>query len=295
MDAKRIFLARFSDSERDAVSAIVSEFGYTTARMPQASDGGMLRVPRLVFVMVKDAEGLSTVRQFATDFPENFYAAIVDPVSRDIVFQISLVRELRLCFLPFEKKELRRLISAMTQQYDDLFSSANVFAGLKAFEFRFEWETAKIKISRVSRFIARELAQAGFYVSAAEEDECVLALEEALVNSIEHGNLELDSSLRPDELAADNPYDTEREKRLADSLFGKRKLYVDIRASDEEARIVIRDEGKGFDTSKLKDYLNPSGAEPSGKGLALISRPFDSLEYNKKGDELTLVRKRFGI
>jgi hypothetical protein len=189
MDAKRIFLARFSDSERDAVSAIVSEFGYSTARMPQASDGGMLRVPRLVLAMVRDAEGLSAIKQFVTNLPENLYAAVVDPGSRDLIFQISLIREVRLCFFPFEKKELRRLISAMTQQYDDLFSGASVFAGLKGFEFRFEWETAVIRLSRVSRFIARELAQAGFYSSAAEEDECVLALEEALVNSVEHGNL----------------------------------------------------------------------------------------------------------
>jgi anti-sigma regulatory factor (Ser/Thr protein kinase) len=122
------------------------------------------------------------------------------------------------------------------------------------------------------------------------EDECALALEEALVNSMEHGNLELDSSLRPDDALGEDRYEAERAKRIADPAYGERLIRMRVTIGPDEAVIVIEDEGPGFDTSKIDD--SPSGLEVSGKGFWLIKQPFDAAAYNEKGNQLTLARHR---
>jgi anti-sigma regulatory factor (Ser/Thr protein kinase) len=163
---------------------------------------------------------------------------------------------------------------------------------LQRLEAQFSWKTSAFDVSRVCRRIARLLSESGFYADRAGEDECALALEEALVNSVEHGNLALDSSLRPDDPLQEDRYEAEREKRMADPAFGDKlvRLRLSIAIAGDEAKIVLEDEGKGFDTSKVDE--SPSGLDVSGKGFWLIKRPFDAAAYNSKGNKLTLVRRR---
>ena len=145
-------------------------------------------------------------------------------------------------------------------------------------------------MSRVCRRLARLLAESGFYEDREGEDECALALEEALVNSIEHGNLALDSSLRPEDPLAEDLYEIERAKRVADPKYGGRLVRVRMAVVADEAVLTLVDEGSGFDVSKAE--MSPSGLEVSGKGFWLIKKPFDTMSYNEKGNSLTLAKRR---
>jgi anti-sigma regulatory factor (Ser/Thr protein kinase) len=203
-----------------------------------------------------------------------------------------MAREGRMLLLPPEERELKRVVSALAEDLRESTSGDSLFSGLQHLEASFRWKTSAFEVSLVCRRVAKMLADSGFYPDRASEDECALALEEALVNSTEHGNLELDSSLRPDSPLDEDQYEAERARRSEDPAYGDRLVRLHLSISRPEARIVLEDEGAGFDTSKVDD--SPSGLDVSGKGFWLIKRPFDAASYNDKGNSLTLIRRRRG-
>lgn len=117
------------------------------------------------------------------------------------------------------------------------------------------------------------------------------ALDEALVNAIIHGNLEVSSDLRSVDDGA--PYHSLIRQRKQEAPFCDRKVRVFVRASRDQAVFVIRDEGPGFDPSSIPDPTDPENLEKvSGRGLLLINAFMDHVSYNSKGNELTMVKLR---
>lgn len=117
------------------------------------------------------------------------------------------------------------------------------------------------------------------------------ALHEALVNAIEHGNLELPSELR----RTDNrrEYVAQMEQRRTQRPYRDRKIHVFARFSNSEAVFTIRDEGPGFDPSTLPDPTDPANLESeSGRGVFLIRTFMDEVRFNATGNEITMIKRR---
>ena len=89
-------------------------------------------------------------------------------------------------------------------------------------------------------------------------DRVAVALTEALLNGIQHGNLELDSRLRQEDEAT---YDRMAEFRRRRPPYRDRRLHVRARLSRRQAVYVIRDEGPGFDPATLPDPTDPAHLE----------------------------------
>jgi anti-sigma regulatory factor (Ser/Thr protein kinase) len=209
---------------------------------------------------------------------------------RSLVAAAASAREGHMLLLPPELRELKRVLSTLSEDAKERGAGNAAFSGLRRLEAEFSWKTSSFEVSLVCRRIARLLAESGFYADRAGEDECALALEEALVNSVEHGNLSLDSSLKPDDSLQEDRYEAERARRIADPAFGDRLVSASLFIAGDEAKVVLEDEGNGFDTSRIDE--SPSGHEISGKGFWFIKRPFDEAVYNSKGNRLTLVRRK---
>lgn len=117
--------------------------------------------------------------------------------------------------------------------------------------------------------------------------QMTVALREALLNAMEHGNLELDSALRERD---DNSYHQLQRERRGQKPYADRRVHVTSRESPGEAVFVIRDEGPGFDTDKLPDPTDPANLEKrSGRGMLLIRAFMSDVRHNAKGNELTLT------
>ncbi|HMC89922.1 MAG TPA: response regulator, partial [Gemmataceae bacterium] len=92
-----------------------------------------------------------------------------------------------------------------------------------------------------------------------------VALREALINAIHHGNLEIDSSLREKD---EKHYCTLVQERRQQEPYLDRRVHVYAKESHHEAYYVIRDEGPGFDPTSLPDPTDPANLEKvSGRGL----------------------------
>jgi len=119
------------------------------------------------------------------------------------------------------------------------------------------------------------------------------ALHEAFINAIEHGNLELDSDLRD---SPDGAYQVLGEQRRGITPYRDRRVYVTARLTRENAQITIRDEGPGFDPSRLPDPTDPENiGKISGRGLLLIRTFMDDVTFNETGNQITLVKRKSTI
>jgi CheY-like chemotaxis protein len=116
------------------------------------------------------------------------------------------------------------------------------------------------------------------------------ALQEAFVNAIEHGNLEMSSNLRE---LKDNSYSKLGRERRTQPPFCDRKVKIRCEFSSELAKWVIQDEGKGFDPSSLPDPTDPANLEKvSGRGLLLIRTFMDDVSFNADANEITMIKRR---
>lgn len=123
----------------------------------------------------------------------------------------------------------------------------------------------------------------------AERLRIGLAVEEALLNAYYHGNLEVSSELRAVDHKA---YAGMATQRATEAPYRDRRIHVTARVSPNEVVYVIRDDGSGFDPSRLPDPTDPSNLEkPSGRGLLLIQTFMDEVVFNEACNEVTLVKR----
>ena len=115
-----------------------------------------------------------------------------------------------------------------------------------------------------------------------------IALQEAMSNAIHHGNLELDSELRQ---VDERIYYELAEQRRIMRPYVDRKVHVDARLSRSQLRFVITDDGPGFDTTTVRDPTADVNLDRiGGRGLLLINSFMDHVEYNDRGNQITLVK-----
>jgi len=123
-----------------------------------------------------------------------------------------------------------------------------------------------------------------------------IALDEALVNAIVHGNLEIPSRTKGsslDEMMAFNQIVRERSQR---SPYRDRKVQVTRHLTPDYVRFTIEDEGRGFDWQSLPDSLDHIKILANhGRGLFLIRAFMSHVEFNEKGNRITMVKVRPGV
>ena len=92
-----------------------------------------------------------------------------------------------------------------------------------------------------------------------------LALEEALVNAIKHGN----------------------------GRDPAKQVQIECRISAQCVWIRIEDEGQGFDLESLPDpTLEENLEKPSGRGILLMREFMTKIEYNDRGNCVILEKRR---
>ena len=116
------------------------------------------------------------------------------------------------------------------------------------------------------------------------------AVYEALVNAIEHGNLEISSAERD---KPSNVYRRLVEDRASDPKFRTRHVYLTTILTRTEATFTIRDQGPGFEPSSLPDPTDPENVgKVNGRGMFLIRTFMDEVRFNETGNEVTMIKRR---
>jgi CheY-like chemotaxis protein/anti-sigma regulatory factor (Ser/Thr protein kinase) len=155
-------------------------------------------------------------------------------------------------------------------------------------ELTFVLDNDRFLVAPFVAHLRNYLVRLGLCDETAMTRVCI-ALEEALLNAIFHGNLQLSSDLRQD---GEEPYYRLAEERRGLAPFRDRQVFCTARLSRAEASVTIRDEGPGFDPSTLPDPTDPANlGRIGGRGLLLIRTFMDSVTHNRTGNEVTLVKR----
>ncbi|HYW81202.1 MAG TPA: response regulator [Thermoguttaceae bacterium] len=122
-----------------------------------------------------------------------------------------------------------------------------------------------------------------------------VALKEALLNALFHGNLEITQE-EMEEVEGELLQESDRslvEQRRCETPYRDRRVAVDVRITANAARFVVRDEGPGFDIGLIPDSGDVSMLEGEhGRGLSLMRTFMDELTFNETGNEVTLLKRR---
>jgi DNA-binding response OmpR family regulator len=133
------------------------------------------------------------------------------------------------------------------------------------------------------------MTRRGGLCDRAEALQVGVALREALVNAIEHGNLELDSALKEEPGA----FDAARRERCALAPYNARRVSVMTDLTTDAIRWTICDDGDGFDPTELPDPTDPMNLDRVyGRGLLLIRTFMDEVQHNAAGNEITMIKRK---
>jgi serine/threonine-protein kinase RsbW len=111
--------------------------------------------------------------------------------------------------------------------------------------------------------IEKELQACQF--DAREVFSIRLALEEALVNAIKHGN----------------------------QMDCRKLIHISYSVSKERFEVGITDEGPGFDPEEVPDPMAPENLErPCGRGLLLMRHYMTEVNYHPPGNRLSMTKVR---
>ena len=80
--------------------------------------------------------------------------------------------------------------------------------------------------------------------------------------------------------------------RRRESPYQQRRIEIEVRLGLGRAVFVIRDEGPGFDPAALPDPTDPANLEKiTGRGYLLMQAFMDHVDFNDRGNEVTMVKK----
>ena len=127
-----------------------------------------------------------------------------------------------------------------------------------------------------------------------QQDQLSMVLTELFCNSLDHGLLGLDSSVKSTPEGFMQFY-SDKETRLSDLKSGN--IFISVshvpKNSGGELTIIFKDSGKGFDVSKVEAMnLSVDNNTPitfSGRGLSLIKNYCQSVTYNDVGNQIECV------
>ncbi len=116
-------------------------------------------------------------------------------------------------------------------------------------------------------------------------DTICLAFREVLINAIVHGNL----GLQGENVSTERILEERKELRESDQP--EKYVTVRLEVTKEVIRIIVKDEGAGFDWRNLPDPADSENIlKTAGRGIFLAHTYFDSVDFNEKGNEVTMIK-----
>ena len=102
-------------------------------------------------------------------------------------------------------------------------------------------------------------------ISSDIKQGVLIAFQELVINAIEHGN----------------QFDADK------------KVYIELRITDNQLRLIVEDEGPGFDWESALEYeeLNLEEGHERGRGIIIANMISDYITYNQQGNKVQFIKK----
>lgn len=131
-----------------------------------------------------------------------------------------------------------------------------------------------------------------------EDPERVISgISALIVNAIEHGNLGIGFETKS-RLLNDGNWEEEVLRRQELPENRDKKVHITYQRTAEFNRLVIRDEGSGFDWKKFQNLDSKKMTSINGRGIIQAQhQSFDKVQYNPEGNQVTATNYhlKYGI
>src|SRR5437868_1863824 len=163
--------------------------------------------------------------------------------------------------LPYNKDELRNIVEKTLAYKLRFVDDLKVLPYVRE-KIEFELPSDVSLMNGVLQYLTERVAKLGLIKPA--RSNLFVALDEAFVNAVKHGNRNDPTKL----------------------------VRITAELSQKEARFTIEDEGAGFNIAEIPDPRDPANLfKTSGRGVLLIYNIMDEVEYNERGNRLTMVKR----
>jgi CheY-like chemotaxis protein len=120
-----------------------------------------------------------------------------------------------------------------------------------------------------------------------------LAIEEAVLNALYRGNLEISPRLEQSDRVA---FQQLVEERAAEPPYRDRRVHVSWTIARDGLTVVVKDDGSGFDTALSASRAdNVDFDTVFGRGLLIMRTFMDEVRYSATGNEVTLVKRTIPV
>lgn len=266
MEKRRILIVDSNEELRGLLSHVLSEMGHEVIAMGD----------RAAAVERDDLEDFDLIISDLTDDSESGVQILSElkrkrlmvpvVVSSEEAQQHGIVKAFKMGaanFLrrPYDKDELRNIIEK-TLSYKLRFVEDLKIVPYVREKIEFELPSELSLMNGVLQFLIERVARLGLI--QPDRSNLFIALDEAFVNAVKHGN-------------KNNPHKLVR---------------ISAELSPKEARFSVEDEGDGFNVNEIPDPREPANLfKTSGRGVLLIYNIMDQVEYNERGNRLTMVKR----
>ena len=189
-------------------------------------------------------------------------------------------------FSPFEiLTQMPKILSVLMRNENLLFRAGIIQdIGTKGL-FVIQSEIDDVKA--YAELIASNLANRGL-IQTQKKYGVIFALNEMLINAIEHGNCEITTDEKKEWMLDDRKMRELVELKKKDPKIASRIVTLEYELLETKISITITDKGKGFDFNSFlnTDLLEVTGY--SGRGILMTKCFIDSITYHEPGNKVTL-------
>ena len=266
MDRRRILIVDDNDELRAALEEVLRGLGHDVVATND----------REIAVMRDDLDGFDLIISDLRDDAESGVEilselhrqrlAVPVVVSSDEAQKPGIVKAFKMGaanFLrqPYNNDELRAIVEKTLSYKLRFVEDLKVLPYVRE-KIDFELPSDVSLMNGVLQYLIERVAQLG--VIKPERSNLYVALDEAFVNAVKHGNKNNPSKL----------------------------VRITAELSAKEARFTVEDEGEGFNVQEIPDPCDPENLfKASGRGVLLIYNIMDEVQYNERGNRLTMVKR----
>ncbi|MEE8105359.1 MAG: response regulator [Planctomycetota bacterium] len=243
----------------------------------------------LTDLVMPEPDGLALVRSLQDEYPLLPVILMTSQGSEEIA--VEALRSGASSYVPKTSfgPELRNVVEEVLELARQRLSEEELHGSLMRKESTHELHNEPQLLRPLVKQVQDTLLELGWQGDSSCMQMSV-ALNEALHNALEHGNLEI-SSERRDKRMGD--YEELIHRRRTEPPFRDRRIRVSCTLDRTEARFTVEDDGPGFDPGGLPDPRDPENIERfSGRGVFLMRTFMDDVEFNDRGNSVTLVKRR---
>lgn len=260
---RRILIVDDHDDLKTALSEVFNKLGFFVKTTESRDEAVKLDETTNYDLVITDLDGDKTFPEHIDDDDDDSCLPAIDEDD----FNRSFVKAFKICATHFRRDnfsedELKNLFETILNYKAQFVDKTETVIQIRE-KIEFEFPSAISLMHSILDYLMKRVEKVG--VVDAKKSNLFIALDEAFVNAIKHGN----------------KFDANKIVRISAEV------------SSKEARFTIEDEGEGFNVSEIPDPTNPENLfKASGRGVLFIHNIMDEVSYNSRGNRLTMIKRK---